>query len=175
MGEYNGMAGVVNGSAVVPCMEGTRALLVEIQALLATAHYGSAERKVSGVDYARVCMLLAVLERRAGLQLIGQDVFVNVAGGVRVDEPAADLGIALAIASSFQEFPIPRHAVLIGEVGLGGEVRGVSHLELRLREAAKLGFRQAYIPAESTDLPHAPRDLKLFPIATLDEALDRLR
>ena len=167
--------GAVAGSAVVPCMEGTRALLVEIQALLAMAHYGSPERKVSGADYARVCMLLAVLERRAGLQLIGQDVFVNVAGGVRVDEPAADLGIALAIASSFQDFPIPRDAVLAGEVGLGGEIRAVSHLETRLREAAKLGFRHAYVPAESLERPHALRDLKLHPVATVAEALDLLR
>lgn len=170
--------GAATGSAVVPCMEGTRAFLVEVQALLATARYGSPERKVSGADYARVCMLLAVLERRAGLQLIGQDVFVNVAGGVRVDEPAADLGIALAIASSFQEFPIPRDAALIGEVGLGGEVRGVSQLDVRLREAAKLGFRHAYVPAKSDDPASAEahrRDLKLHPVATLAEALDLLR
>ena len=167
--------GVVTGSVVVPCMEGTRSILVEIQALLATAHYGSPERKVSGADYARVCMLLAVLQRRAGLQLAGHDVFVNVAGGVRVDEPAADLGVAVAIASSFQEFPVDRDAVLIGEVGLGGEVRGVSHLEIRLREAAKLGFLRAYIPAEAAPPPAAPGKLELHPVATLAEALDLLR
>ncbi len=166
---------VVTGSVVVPCMEGTRALLVEIQALLATARYGSPERKVRGVDYSRVCMLLAVLERRVGLQLVGQDVFVNAAGGVRVEEPAADLGVAVAMASSFQEFPVERDAVLIGEVGLGGEVRGVSHLELRLREAAKLGFRNAYVPAESAMPADLPREVKLHQIATLTEALDMLR
>ena len=165
---------VVTGSVVVPCMEGTRSLLVEVQALLASAHYGSAERKVRGADYARVCMLLAVLERRAGLQLSGQDVFVNVAGGVRVDEPAADLGIAVAIASSFQEFPVDRNAVLIGEVGLGGEVRGVSHLEIRLREAAKLGFKSAYVPDESA-VTETPKNLKVFSVATVSEALDKLR
>ena len=167
--------GPVTGSVVVPCIEGTRALLVEVQALLATAHYGSPERKVSGADYARTCVLLAVLERRAGLQLSGQDVFVNVAGGVQVDEPAADLAIACAIASSFQEFPVPRETVVLGEVGLGGEVRGVSHLETRLREAAKLGFRHAYVPADSGDLPSVGRDLKLIPVHTLAEALDKLR
>ena len=165
----------MTGSVVVPCIEGTRAILVEVQALLATARYGSPERKVSGVDYARVCMLLAVLERRAGLQLVGQDVFVNVAGGVRVDEPAADLGIAVAIASSFQDFPVSRETVVVGEVGLGGEVRGVSHLEPRLREAAKLGFRHAYVPADSGELPDVPRDLKLHPVETLAQALDQLR
>jgi len=166
---------VLTGSAVVPCMEGTRSILVEVQALLATARYGSPERKVSGADYARVCMLLAVLERRAGVQLMGQDIFVNIAGGVRVDEPAADLGIAVAIASSFQEFPVARDAVLIGEVGLGGEVRSVSQLEARLQEAAKLGFRHAYIPASAGSMPNLATALKLYPVATLAEALDILR
>lgn len=166
---------VSTGSVVTPLIEGTRAMLVEVQALLATARYGSPERKVSGVDYARVCMLLAVLERRAGLQLVGQDVFVNVAGGVKVDEPAADLAIAVAIASSFQDFPVGRENILIGEIGLGGEVRGVSHLEPRLREASKLGFRHAYIPAESGAYPDAPRDMKLHPVKSLSEALDLLR
>ncbi len=166
---------VVTGSVVVPCMEGTRSMLVEVQALLATARYGSPERKVSGVDYARVCMLLAVLERRAGLQLVGQDVFVNAAGGVRVDEPAADLGVAVAIASSFQEFPVSRDAVIIGEVGLGGEVRAVSHLETRLREAAKLGFRCAYVPAESSSPLDLAQDFKVHPVDSLAEALDLLR
>jgi len=166
---------VVTGAVVVPCMEGTRAILVEVQALLATARYGSPERKVSGVDYARVCMLLAVLERRAGLQLAGQDVFVNVAGGVRVDEPAADLSIAVAIASSFQDFPVARDAVVLGEVGLGGEVRGVSQLEQRLRECAKLGFRHAYIPSHAGPPPEAPLELKLHPVHTLAETLDLLR
>jgi len=163
------------GSVVVASMEGTRTFLVEIQALLATARYGSAERKVSGADYARVCMLLAVLERRAGLQLIGQDVFVNVAGGVRVEEPAADLGIAVAVASSFQDFPVPRQTLLIGEVGLGGEVRGVSNIESRLREAAKLGFRHALIPTNSPEIPHISRDIKLRRVSTLVQALDFLR
>ena len=166
---------VTSGSVIVPTIEGTRAFLVEIQALLASARYGSPERKVSGADYARVCMLLAVLERRAQLQLIGQDVFVNIAGGVRVEEPAADLGIALAIASSFQEFPIHRHTLLIGEIGLGGEIRGVSQLETRLREGAKLGFRHAYVPANSPDLNTVPPEIKLHPVATLAEALDLLR
>ena len=166
---------VVTGSVVVPCMEGTRSILVEIQALLAPAHYGSAERKVSGVDYARVCMLLAVLERRAGLQLSGQDVFVNVAGGVRVDEPAADLGVAVAIASSFQDFPVDRETVLIGEVGLGGEVRSVSNIEARLREAAKLGFRHAYVPSESATTIQAPRRIELHSVETLAQTLDMLR
>ncbi len=163
------------GSVVVPCMEGTRALLVEVQALLSTARYGSPERKVTGVDYARACVLMAVLERRAGLQLVGQDVFVNVAGGVEVDEPAADLAVACAMASSFQEFPIARDTIVVGEVGLGGEVRGVSQLESRLREAAKLGFRHAFIPADSGSLPAVPKELKLHPVKTLAECLDKLR
>jgi len=165
----------VAGSTIVPCMEGSRAFLVEVQALLATAHYGSAERKVSGVDYVRVCMLLAVLERRAGLQLVGQDVFVNAAGGVRVEEPAADLAIAVAIASSFQEFPVPHDTVLIGEVGLGGEVRAVSQIETRLGEAAKLGFRRALIPAGCSVSPAGVGPLDVVPVGRLVEALDMLR
>jgi DNA repair protein RadA/Sms len=120
-------------------------------------------------------MLLAVLERRAGLQLINQDVFVNVAGGVRVDEPAADLGIAIAIASSFQDFPVPRDAVFVGEVGLGGELRAVSQLEGRLREAVKLGFRHAWTPARQGREAEYPKQLKLHPVATVAEALDQLR
>ena len=166
---------VVTGAAVVPCMEGTRPILVEVQALLATARYGSPERKATGVDYARVCMLLAVLERRAGIQLAGQDVFVNAAGGVRVDEPAADLGVACAIASSFQDFPLPSETVFFGEIGLSGEIRGVSQTEARLREAAKLGFRHAYLPAESGAPAAPPRGIALHPVDTLAEALDELR
>jgi len=167
--------GGVTGSVVVPCLEGTRSILVEIQALLADAHYGSPERKVSGVDYQRVCMLLAVLEQRAGLKLGGQDTFVNVVGGVRVDEPAADLGIALAIASSFADFPVPREVVLVGEIGLGGEVRAVSRIDARLGEAARLGFRAAYVPAGCRVSGGRLQDMKVVPVRTVSEAVEALR
>jgi DNA repair protein RadA/Sms len=164
----------VTGSVVAPCLEGSRSILVEIQALLAQTHYGSPERKVSGVDYQRVCMLLAVLEQRAGLQLGGMDVFVNVVGGVRVEEPAADLAISLAIASSFSGFPVPREVVLVGEIGLGGEVRTVSRLDARLSEAARLGFRTAYVP-RGASVPDRGQDMTVHPVGALSEAIEALR
>ena len=167
--------GGVTGSVVVPTLEGTRSILVEVQALLADAHYGSAERKVSGVDYQRVCMLLAVLEQRVGLHVGGQDTFVNAVGGVRVEEPAADLGIALAIASSFGDFPVPRDVALVGEVGLGGEVRGVSRLDARLSEAGRMGFRRVFVPAGSSMPPQKDSSLNTTPVKTVSDAIDALR
>ncbi|MBM4044123.1 MAG: DNA repair protein RadA [Planctomycetes bacterium] len=161
------------GSAVVPCLEGTRALLVEIQALTARATFGMPERKVSGVDRNRVSMLLAVLDKRAGMQLGGQDVFVNVVGGVQVDEPGADLGIALAIASSFREKRVPPDVAVVGEIGLGGEVRGVSQIETRLKEAEKLGFKQALVPTDNRG-GAKPSALRLAFVASLSEALEVL-
>ncbi|MBM4082495.1 MAG: DNA repair protein RadA, partial [Planctomycetes bacterium] len=161
------------GSAVVPCLEGTRALLVEIQALTARATFGMPERKVSGVDRNRVSMLLAVLDKRAGMQLGGQDVFVNVVGGVQVDEPGADLGIALAIASSFREKRVPPDVAVVGEIGLGGEVRGVSQIETRLKEAEKLGFKQALVPADNRG-GDKPSGLQIAFVASLSEALEVL-
>ena len=164
-----------SGSVVVPCMQGSRALLVEVQALISHAGYGTAERKVTGADYNRVCMLMAVLERRVGLKLEGQDIFVNVVGGVRIDEPAADLAIACAMASSVENFPIQTDVVLVGEIGLGGELRGVAYAESRLKEAAKLGFKRAIIPAANATEHGLGDGLQLIPFHTLSEALDRLR
>ena len=162
------------GSSVVPCIEGSRALLVEIQALCARANFGMPERKVTGVDRNRVSMLLAVLNRRVGMQFGSQDVFVNVVGGVRIDEPAADLGIAVAIASSARDRCVPEQTVVVGEVGLAGEVRPVSQIEARLKESEKLGFRHAFIPrANRKGLPRSP-DMEIIPVQSLAETLDRL-
>ncbi len=136
-----------SGSVVTSTMEGSRALLVEIQALVGPAAYGTPERKVSGVDYRRFSMMMSVLERQAGIELGRSDAFVNVAGGVRVYEPAADLPLVLALASSFRNQPFLGGAVAVGEVGLGGEVRAVSRIEERLKEAARLGFERAVVPA----------------------------
>jgi DNA repair protein RadA/Sms len=141
-----------SGSVVTATMEGSRALLVEIQALVGPASYGMPERKVSGVDYRRFSMMLSVMERRAGLELGRCDAFVNVAGGVRVREPAADLPLVLALASSLREKCIFADAVVFGELGLGGEVRAVGRTEERLREALKLGFKQAVLPAASASV-----------------------
>jgi len=163
------------GSAVVPCVEGTRPLLVEVQALVTRATYGTPERKASGVDRNRVPMLLAVLDRRGGLQLGGQDVFVNAAGGVRVEEPAADLGITLAIASSFTDKPLAPRAVFVGEVGLGGEVRAVTQVEARVSEAARLGFQRAFVPKAGAAALEGRMALDIVPVSNIIEALDGAR
>jgi DNA repair protein RadA/Sms len=161
------------GSVVVASLEGTRPMLLELQALVSRASFGTPRRTVLGADYNRVCLLLAVLEKRAGLPLGSQDVFVNVAGGGRVIEPAADLGIAVATASSFMERALPADVVVLGEVGLTGEVRGVAGLETRLRAAAQLGFRSAIVPksgvAELRGVPLTARG-----VATVSEALEAL-
>jgi DNA repair protein RadA/Sms len=137
------------GSVVVASLEGTRPLLVEIQALVTPAGFGTPRRTVLGADYNRVCLLLAVLEKRVGFPLQSQDAFVNVAGGARVSEPAADLGVILAAASSYLDRPLRGDLVVVGEVGLAGEVRAVTGLEARLKEAAALGFTAAVVPQSS--------------------------
>jgi DNA repair protein RadA/Sms len=136
----------VSGSVVTACMEGTRPLLVEIQALVASTKYGTGRRMTQGVDANRVTLLMAMLEKRAGFDILGDDVFVNVAGGMVTDEPAADLGIVMAIASSFRNRPIDESTAVFGEVGLAGEVRAASHAMLRAREAQAMGFKRWIIP-----------------------------
>jgi DNA repair protein RadA/Sms len=159
------------GSVIVASLEGTRPLLLELQALVAAASFGTPRRTVLGADYNRVCLLLAVLEKRAGVPLGNQDVFVNVAGGGRVIEPAADLGIALAAASSYLERPVRDDVVVVGEVGLTGEVRAVTAVETRLREGAALGFRRAVVPASNLA---ARLPLEAEGVATVTEALELL-
>ena len=141
-----GRATGASGSVVVPVLEGTRPLLVEIQALVSPTSYGPPRINAVGVESARVMMVLNVLEKRTGLKVAGMDVFVNVAGGVRVNEPAADLGIATAIVSSFLDRAVPVDLVAFGELGLTGELRAVSMGVPRLQEAAKLGFERAVTP-----------------------------
>jgi DNA repair protein RadA/Sms len=131
----------------VPIVEGSRPMLLEIQALVAPAGYGTARRTCLGIDDARVALLLAVLDRRSEVDLLSCDVYVNVTGGVRVAEPAADLGVALALASSRLDLPVPADVAACGEVGLGGEIRRVGRIPLRLREAARLGFERVLLPA----------------------------
>jgi DNA repair protein RadA/Sms len=161
------------GSVVVAGLEGTRPMLLELQALVARASFGTPRRTVLGADYNRVCLLLAVLEKRAGMPIGNQDVFVNVAGGARVLEPAADLAIVVAAASSYLERPIAGDVVVLGEVGLTGEVRGVTGLEPRLRAAAQLGFRSAVVPRSSApEARSAPLTVK--GVASVAEALEAL-
>src|SRR2546425_2666002 len=161
------------GSVVVSSLEGTRPVLLELQALVAHAAIGTPRRTVLGADYNRVCLLLAVLEKRAGVPLGSQDVFVNVAGGGRVTEPAADLGVVIAAASSYMDRAVPGDVLVVGEVGLTGEVRAVAGLELRLREAAALGFRRAIVP-RSNVLEPTKVSLDVHGVATIGDALAAL-
>ncbi len=158
-----------SGSVVTATHEGTRAILVEVQALVGSVAAGSARRTANGVDAGRLAMILAVLERKAGLMVAGLDVFVNVAGGIQVDEPAIDLGMALSIASSLRNRAVAYDTVAFGEVGLTGEVRGVAQGAARLAEAAAMGFRRAIVPATLVD--RADRRLDVVGVRTLEEAL----
>jgi DNA repair protein RadA/Sms len=160
------------GSTVVCAIEGSRPLLVEVQALVSPTHFGLPRRTATGVDYNRLLLLLAVLERRAGLHLASQDVYASIAGGISVEEPAADLGIAAAVASSLRDRPVDPQTVVLGEVGLAGEVRAVPQIGKRLAEAARLGFARAVLPrAGAVD---APSGLELIPVADVSSALRAL-
>jgi len=165
------------GSSVLCSVEGSRPILVEVQALVSTSTYGNARRMANGVDTQRLALLLAVLEKRTGLNLIGDDVFVNIAGGMAIDEPAADLAIVSAIASSVRNRVIPTSTAVFGEVGLAGEVRGVTQAGLRVREAAQMGFRRCVMPEANID----PEDrsavggsCELVGVRSAGEALDAL-
>ena len=161
-----------SGSTVVCALEGTRPLLVEIQALVTPTSYGTPQRAATGFDYRRLQLLLAVLEKREGLRLNTHDVFLNVAGGVRLEEPAVDLGVVVAVASSFRDIPSDTSTVLVGEVGLGGEIRTVSQLDLRLKEAAKLGFERAVVPKNNLKNLTPPKGIETTGVDRLHEALD---
>ena len=159
------------GSAITVTMEGTRPLLVELQALTSPTHFGNARRTANGLDFNRLLLVVAVLTRRLGLALSEQDVFANVVGGLLIDEPAADLTLATCIASSYQDKPVKADLVLVGEVGLSGELRWVSQMPARLREAAKLGFKGAVIPRRRNQNEKLPDGIKLFEARSLREAL----
>lgn len=161
------------GSAIAVTMEGTRPLLVEVQGLTSPTAFGNPRRAANGVDPNRLLLVTAVLTRRVGLRLSDQDVFVNVVGGLKVGEPAADLAVAAAIASSVRDVPVRADAVLIGEVGLSGELRSVGQLEARLREAAQLGFRVAVVPkALGRRSPRHPEGIEVLEARSLRQALD---
>jgi DNA repair protein RadA/Sms len=162
------------GSAVLSCVEGSRPLLVEVQALVSSSTYGNARRMASGIDQNRLSLLLAVLEKRAGLNLVADDVFVNVAGGIAVDEPAADLAITGAVASSLRNRPIRAGTAVFGEVGLAGEVRGVSQAALRVREAAQMGFNRCIVPDGNCSPDDIPAAIELVGVKTVSEALEQL-
>ena len=162
------------GSVVTACVEGTRPMLVEIQALVSSSKYGTGRRMTQGVDQNRVALMIAMLEKRAGLQLLGDDVFVNIAGGLDVDEPAVDLGLVTAIASSFRNQPVDAHTAVFGEVGLTGEVRGASQASVRAREAQALGFKKIVMPASNTSGLEKLLGLRVVGVRSVDEALSEL-
>jgi DNA repair protein RadA/Sms len=160
------------GSVVVSSLEGSRPILVELQALVAATGYAMPKRMANGVEINRVSLLLAVLEKRLGLHLAGQDVYVNVVGGMRIDEPAIDLGVVTAITSSLREAPVDHATLVLGELGLGGEVRAVSQAELRIREAAKMGFRRCVLPARNMAKLDPIDGVELLGVREVGEALD---
>jgi DNA repair protein RadA/Sms len=164
----------VPGSAVLACMEGSRPLLVEVQALVSTSSFGNARRMASGIDQNRLSLLLAVLEKRAGLNLLGEDVFINVAGGMTVDEPAADLAVVASVASSLRNRPIREGTAVFGELGLAGEIRGTSQGALRVREAAQMGFARCILPHGNCAPDEAPDGCQLVPVRNIGEALEQL-
>ena len=160
------------GSAIAVTMEGTRPLLVEVQGLTSPTQFGNARRTPNGVDFNRLLLIAAVLTRRVGIKLGEQDIFVNVVSGLKVDEPAADLAIAAAIASSWRDVPIRAEAVLIGEVGLAGELRMPGQMQIRLREAAKLGFKSAIVPKAIRRVDDWPKSIEIIQARSLQQALD---
>ena len=162
----------VAGSTVVASLEGTRPVLLEIQALVTSTSYGMPRRMTSGIDYNRVALIMAVLEKRLGFCLGNQDTYVNVAGGVKLTEPAIDLGIALAIASSFRDIPVAGDLAVIGEIGLTGEVRAVSQVERRVKEAQNLGFGRCVIPSANNYKQHRSSEIQVISVKDVGEGLE---
>lgn len=159
------------GSAIVCALEGTRPILVEIQALTTPTMFGNAKRTTSGLDFNRVSLIMAVLEKRTGLLMQNQDAYLKSAGGVKLDEPAIDLAVAVAVASSYKELPTNARECFIGEIGLTGEIRRVTRIEQRLNEAAKLGFKKVYAPKNSIVGIDIPEQIQVIGVTTLTECL----
>jgi DNA repair protein RadA/Sms len=162
------------GSVVTASMEGTRPILVELQALAGSTNLGTPRRTILGLDPNRVALLMAVMEKKLGLHLLGHDIFMNVAGGVKVTEPAVDVAVIAAIASSFLDRPIKEDTLTMGEVGLTGEVRAIGNLEIRIKEAKKMGFVRCLAPKSNLDRLSAVKGIQLLPIKTLSDAMEIL-
>lgn len=159
----------VSGSSTVCCVEGTRPIIAEIQALTVKTSFAAPRRTADGFDYSRLCLLIAVLEKRLGLKFSEHDVYLNVVGGLHLDEPACDLAVAAALISALKDIPVPFELAVAGEIGLAGEVRGVSNIGLRVREAARLGFERIVIPRRGTDLSSMPDNIEVIPIRGIYE------
>lgn len=167
----------VPGSVIVSSLEGTRPMLIEIQALVCPTNFGMPRRMATGVDYNRITMLMAVLEKRVGMQLHNYDAYVNVVGGLKIDEPACDLGVVAAIASSFRNKPVDISTVLIGEVGLTGEVRAINQIDKRVIEASRIGFKNCIVPAgnfKAIEQIKELKDINIRPVENVVEALSIL-
>lgn len=164
----------VAGSVVIPSLEGTRPILVELQALVSSANFGTPQRMTAGVDYNRISLVLAVLEKKLGMYIQSQDVYINIAGGIRLSEPALDLGIAIACASSYRERPIDPQVAVMGEVGLAGEIRAINQVEVRVKEAKKLGFARVVMPWNNYKVMNIDPDLEVIGVKDLGEALSIL-
>jgi len=163
-----------SGSVVFCCMEGSRPMLVDLQALAAQSFYAVPRRTVNGADQGRVALLLAVLEKRAGLRLYNQDVYINVAGGLSLSEPAVDLPLCIAVASSLSDVPLPSNLAVMGEIGLAGEVRAITQMERRIHECARLGFRQIMCPSDAVKKIKPIDGVELLPVNTLAQAVTLL-
>ncbi len=163
-----------SGSVIMPAMEGSRPILVELQALVVPTPFGLPRRTAQGVDANRVSLLVAVMEKRLGLQLINQDIFLNITGGMKIEEPGADLGMIGSIASSFKDRLIDPRIVVFGEVGLGGEVRGISYPEARVKEASRLGFERCLLPKQNQDKMKPLKGIELIGVGTVQEAIEAL-
>ena len=162
----------VSGSVIISTVEGTRPMLLELQALVAPTNFGMARRTSTGVDFNRVALLLAVLEKRIGLQIQNQDVYINVVGGIKINEPSIDLGIVIAVASSFRNIPIASDVVVTGEVGLTGEIRAVSYIEKRIAECKKLGFKKIVIPRNNYEAVKDVKGIEIIPVDNLRQAIN---
>ena len=162
------------GSVVVSTLEGTRPILVELQALVTSTGYAMPKRMANGVEVNRVSLLLAVMEKRLGLHLSGQDVYFNVVGGLRIDEPAIDLGIVAAVVSSFRDQVIDAHTLFLGEVGLGGEIRPVTQVDIRAREAMKLGFKRCVLPEGNLAKWPGVSGLEVIGVREIGDVLDQV-
>ena len=162
------------GACVISCMEGTRSILVELQALTTQSVYGIPKRTANGIDYNRLALLIAVLEKRAGMMLGSQDVYLNVVGGLKINEPSIDLGILIATASCYKNLPIDKRIVIMGEVGLTGEVRRINLIEKRLKEAEKLGFKKCIIPESNKKGLKDNFKLDIIGVKDVNEAMKKL-
>lgn len=162
----------VAGSVIISTVEGTRPMLLELQALVSPTSFGIPKRTATGVDYNRVSLLMAVLEKRVGMQIQNQDVYINVVGGIKINEPSIDLGIVMAIASSFRNIPIDGNVAITGEVGLTGEIRAVSFIEKRIAECKKLGFKKIVIPKSNYEAVKDIKDIEICPVDSVRQAIN---